>query len=344
MREFKKYTSAMDYLMERNGILYQEVKDWMHLTAYEYNTTWYSMKAFQHFKKNAFDPDEDIRSIRMYADSESIQTAYALGKKLVKELNFQIIESSEFADGYFKYIGYLIKKYHIAIMTHIVSIKDHNAPYYVTGIRRPEDRIMKFEPTVAKMNKEKQAAFTSNSLTEEEKRRLYQAMMNVLLNRVNDEEQDKLIGQPVLSNRVYAEYNKFLNYCVYGLAYDVENEEVFRLRVLSLTDRKIYMQYNTAIEFCIQVYLLGLKTEFNEYVWSIPTYYAMTDTLVQRSDPKEVTIPLMGKGSSIMHAPLHWALPKEVKISRTGKDSSDVHESLYWALPDIPDSERKESE
>ena len=310
MREFKKYTNAMDFLMER----------WMHLTAYEYNTTWYSMKAFQYFKKNAFDPDENIRSIRMYARSESIRTAYTLGKKLVKELEFQICESSDFADGYFKYISKLIKKYHIAHMTHIVSIKDHNVPYYVTGIRRPDDRILKFDPTVAGASKEKKAAFISNSLTEEEKRRLYQAMMNVLLNRMNDGAQDALIGQPVLTNRVYAEYDRFLNYCVYGLAYDVENEEVFRLRVLSITDRKIYMQYNTAVEFCIQVYLLGLKTEFNEYVWSIPAHYAMTDTLVQRSDPKEV------------------------KIARIGKDSFVVHEPLYWALPDVPDSERKESE
>ena len=320
MREFKKYTSAMEYLMERNLILYQEVQEWMHLAAYDYNTTWYSMKAFQYFKKNAFDPDEIIRSIRMYARSESIRTAYSLGKKLVKELNFQICESSEFADGYFKYIGKLIKKYHIATMTHIVSIKDHNAPYYVTGIRRSDDRILKFDPTVARTSKEKKAAFISNSLTEEEKRRLHQAMMNVLLNRMNDEAQDVLIGQPVLTNRVYAEYDRFLNYCVYGLSYDVENEEVFRLRVLSITDRKIYMQYNTAVEFCIQVYLLGLKTEFNEYVWSIPAHYAMTDTLVQRSDPKEV------------------------KIARIGKDSFVVHEPLYWALPDVPDSERKESE
>ena len=320
MREFKKYTSAMDYLMDRNLILYQEVQEWMHLAAYDYNTTWYSMKAFQYFKKNAFDPDEIIRSIRMYAISKSIRTAYTLGKKLVKELNFQICESSDFADGYFKYIGYLIKKYHITSMTHIVSIKDHNVPYYVTGIRRSDDRILKFDPTVARTSKEKKAAFISNSLTEEEKRRLYQAMMNVLLNRMNDEAQDVLIGQPVFTNRVYAEYDRFLNYCVYGLAYDVENEEVFRLRVLSITDRKIYMQYNTAVEFCIQVYLLGLKTEFNEYVWSIPAHYAMTDTLVQRSDPKEV------------------------KIARIGKDSFVVHEPLYWALPDVPDSERKESE
>lgn len=320
MREFKKYTNAMDFLMERNLILYQKVKEWMHLTAYEYNTTWYSMNAFQYFKKNAFDPDEDIRSIRMYARSESIRTAYTLGKKLIKELEFQICESSDFADGYFKYIGYLIKKYHIAHMTHIVSIKDHNVPYYVTGIRRLDDRILKFDPTVAGASKEKKAAFISNSLTEEEKRRLYQAMMNVLLNRMNDEAQDVLIGQPVLTNRVYAEYDRFLNYCVYGLAYDVENEEVFRLRVLSITDRKIYMQYNTAVEFCIQVYLLGLKTEFNEYVWSIPAHYAMTDTLIQRSDPKEV------------------------KIARIGKDSFVIHEPLYWALPDVPDSERKESE
>ena len=319
MREFKKYTNAMDYLMERNRILYQEVKDWMHLTAYEYNTTWYSMKAFQYFKKHAFDPDEDIRSIRMYARSESIRTAYSLGKKLIKELEFQICESSEFSDG-LNYIGYLIKKYHIAHMTHIVSIKDHNVPYYVTGIRRSDDRILKFDPTVAGTSKEKKAAFISNSLTEEEKRRLHQAMMNVLLNRMNDEAQDVLIGQPVLTNRVYAEYDRFLNYCVYGLSYDVENEEVFRLRVLSITDRKIYMQYNAAVEFCIQVYLLGLKTEFNEYVWSIPAHYAMTDTLVQRSDPKEV------------------------KIARIGKDSFVVHEPLYWALPDVPDSERKESE
>lgn len=51
MREFKKYTSAMDYLMDRNLILYQEVQEWMHLAAYDYNTTWYSMKAFQYFKK-----------------------------------------------------------------------------------------------------------------------------------------------------------------------------------------------------------------------------------------------------------------------------------------------------
>ena len=319
MREFKKYTSAMDYLMERNQILHQKVKEWMRITAYEYNTAWYSMKAFQYFKKHAFDPDEDIRSIRMYANSESIRTAYTLGKELIKELEFQICESSEFSDG-LNYIGYLIKKYHIGNMTRFLIHKDANNLYYITGIRRPEDRIMKFDPTVAKMNKEKQAVFTSNSLTEEEKRRLYQAMINVLLNRVNDEAQDVLIGHPILTNRVYVEYDKFLYYYVYGLAYDVENEEVFRLRVLSITDRKIYMQYNTAVEFCIQVYLLGLKTEFNEYVWSIPTHYAMTDTLVQRSDPKEV------------------------KIARIGKDSFVVHEPIYWALPDVPDSEHKESE
>lgn len=320
MRKFKTYKNANDYLMEKNQILHQKVKEWMHVTAYEYNTTWYSMKAFNHFKKNALDPDESIRSIRMYAMSESIRTAYTLGKELVKELEFQICESPEFSNGQFSYIGRLIKKYHIGNMTRILNHKDSNNLYYITGIRRPEDRIMKFDPTVAKMSKEKRAAFTSNSLTDEEKRCLYLAMMNVLLNRMNDGAQDVLIGQPVLSNRVYTLYEKFLNQYVCGISYDVENEEVFRIRVLSITDRRIYLQYTTAIEFCIQVYLLGLKMEFNEYVWNIATSYAMNDMLAQHLDPKEV------------------------KISRIGKDSSVIHEPLYWALPDVPDSERKESE
>ena len=319
MREFKKYTNAMDYLMERNQILHQKVKEWMRITAYEYNAFWYYTDAFHYFKKNAFDSDEDIRSIRMYANFESIRTAYTLGKELIKELEFQICDSPEFSDR-LNYIGYLIKKYHIGNMTRILCHKDHNASCYVTGIYRPEDRIMKFDPTVAKMDKEKQAAFTSNSLTEEEKHRLYQAMMNVLLNRVNDEEQDKLIGQPVLSNRVYGAYEKFLNFYVYGISYDVENERVFRIRILNITDRRIYLEYSTAIEFCIQVYLLGLKTEFNEYVWNIPTSYAMNDMLAHHPDPKEV------------------------KISRIGKGHSIIHEPLYWALPDVPDSEHKESE
>lgn len=255
----------------------------------------------------------------MYAPSESIQTAYALGKELIKELEFQICESSEFSDG-LNYIGYLIKKYHIGNMTRILCRKDAINLYYITGIRRPEDRIMKFDPTVAKMDKEKQAAFTSNSLTEEEKRRLYQAMMNVLLNRVNDEEQDKLVGQPILSNRVYGAYEKFLNFYVYGISYDVENEKVFRIRIINITDRRIYLEYSTAVEFCIQVYLLGLKTEFNDYVWNIPTSYAMDDMLAHHPDPKEV------------------------KIARIGKDSSVIREPLYWALPNVPDSERKETE
>lgn len=320
MREFKTYKNANNYLMERNQILHQKVKEWMHVTAYEYNTTWHSMKAFRYFKKHAFDPDENIRSIRMYAMSESIRTAYALGKELIKELEFQICEFPEFADGQFSYIGRLIKKYHIGNMTFIMSVKDANDLYYVTGVRKPEERIMKFDPTVAKMNKEKQAAFTSNSLTDEEERRLYQAMMNVLLNRVDDETQDALIGQPVLSNRVYMKYERFLNQYVYGISYDVENEEVFRLRVLSITDRRIYLQYNTAIEFCIQVYLLGLKMEFNEYVWNIAAGYAMSDMLAQHPDPREVHIPRIDENSCI------------------------VREPLYWALPDVPDSERKESE
>lgn len=309
MREFKTYKNANDYLMNRNQILHQKVKEWMHVTAYEYNTTWYSMGAFRYFKKYAFIPDENIRSIRMYAMSESIRTAYALGKELIKELEFQICGFSEFTDGQFSYIGRLIKKYHIGNMTRILSHKDANNLYYITGIRRPEDRIMKFDPTVAKMNKEKQAAFTSNSLTDEEKRRLYQAMMNVLLNRVNDEEQDVLIGQPVLNNLVYSAYEKFLNQYVCGISYDIENEEVFRLRVISITDRRIYLQYNTAIEFCIQVYLLGLKTEFNEYVWNMATSYAMSDMLAQHLNPEEVKIPRIGKGSSVVREPLYWALP-----------------------------------
>ena len=319
VREFRKYASAMDYLMERNQILYQKVKEWMRITAYEYNAFWYFTDAFDHFKKNAFDPDEDIRSIRMYANFESIRTAYTLGKELIKELEYQICNSSESSDG-LNYIGYLIKKYHIGNMTRILHHKDDNNLCYVTGIRRPEERIMKFDPTVAKMDKEKQAALTSNSLTEEEKRRLYQAMMNVLLNRVNDEEQDKLIGQPALSNRVYGAYEKFLIQYVCGISYDVENEKVFRNRIINITDRRIYLEYNTAIEFCIQVYLLGLKTEFNEYVWNIATSYAMDDMLAHHPDPKDV------------------------KISRPGKGSSVIHEPLYWALPDVPDSECKESE
>lgn len=317
MREFKTYKNANDYLMERNQILHQKVKEWMHVAAYEYNTEWYSMKAFRYFKKNALDPDESIRSIRMYAFSESIQTAYTLGKELIKVLEFQICESPEFSDGQFSYIGRLIKKYHIGNMTRILSFKDNN-PYYITGVRRLGDRIMKFDPTRRKMNK-KQAAFTSNSLTDEEKRRLYQAMMNVLLNRVNDGAQDVLIGQPALSNRVYALYEKFLNQYVCGISYDVENEKAFRLRVISITDRRIYLQYNTAIEFCIQVYLLGLKIEFNEYVWNIATSYAMSDMLAQHIDPEEV------------------------KIARIGKDSFVIHEPLYCALPDVPDAERKGS-
>ena len=319
VREFRKYTSAMDYLMERNQILYQKVNEWMRITAYEYNTFWYYTDAFHYFKKNTLDPDEDIRSIRMYANFESIRTAYSLGKELIRELEFQICDSSESWDR-LKYIGYLIKKYHIGNMTRILHHKDDNNLCYVTGIRRPEDRIMKFDPTVAKMNKEKQAAFTSNSLTEEEKCRLYQAMMNVLLNRVNDEEQDKLIGQPTSSNRVYGAYEKFLNFYVYGISYDVENEKAFRIRIINVTDRRIYLEYNTAIEFCIQVYLLGLKAEFNEYVWNIPISYAMNDMLA------------------------HHPGPKEVKISRPGKGHSVIHEPLYYALPDVPDSERKESE
>lgn len=316
MRELKTYKNADDYLMERNQILHQKVKEWMQITAYEYNATWYSMKAFKHFKKNAFDPDENIRSIRMYAISESIRTAYALGKELIKALEFQICNFSEFSDGQFSYIGNLIKKYHIGNMTRILGFKDANNPYYITGIRRPEERIMAFDPTVAKMSKEKQAAFTSDSLTDGEKRRLYQAMINVLMNRVNDDEQDALIGRPVLTNRVYTAYERFLNQYVCGISYDAENEEVFRLRVINITDRRIYLQYNTAIEFCIQVYLLGLKTEFNEYVWNIATSYVMDDMLAQPD-------------------------PEEVKISRIDKDSSIVREPLYWALPDI---RRKESE
>lgn len=308
MREFKTYKNANDYLMERNQILHQKVKEWMHITAYEYNTTWYSMSAFRYFKKNALDPDESIRSIRMYAMSESIRTAYTLGKELIKELEFQICESPEFSDGQFSYIGRLIKKYHIGNMTRILSFKDNN-PYYITGIQRSGDRIMKFDPTFAKMSKEKRAAYTSNSLTDEEKHDLYQAMMNVLLYHATDEVQDILIGQPASSNRVYALYEKFLNQYVCGISYDVENEKVFRLRVLSITDRRIYLQYNTAIEFCIQVYLLGLKTEFNEYVWNIATSYAMSDMLAKHLDPKEVKIARIGKGSVIIHEPLYWALP-----------------------------------
>ena len=92
MREFKKYTNAMDYLMERNQILHQKVKEWMRITAYEYNAFWYYTDAFHYFKKNAFDPDEDIRSIRMYANSESIRTAYTLGKELIKELETLLIK------------------------------------------------------------------------------------------------------------------------------------------------------------------------------------------------------------------------------------------------------------
>lgn len=309
MREFKKYKDANDYLMERNQILHQKVKEWMQITAYEYNTTWYSMGAFRYFKKNTSDPDEDIRSIRMYAISESIRTAYTLGKELVRELEFRICEFSDFLDGQFSYIGYLIKKYHIGNMTRILIHKDANNPYYITGIRRPEDRIMKFDPTVAKMSKEKQAAFTSNSLTEEEKHCLYQAMMNVLLNHVNDEEQDALIGQPVLSNRVYNAYEKFLNQYVCGISYDVENEKVFRLHIINITDRRIYLQYNTAIEFCIQVYLLGLKTEFIEYIWNMAASYVMSDMFAQHINPEEVKIPRIGKDSSIIHEPLYWALP-----------------------------------
>lgn len=309
MREqLKTYKNANDYLMERNQILHQKVKEWMQVAAYEYNTTWYSMSAFRYFKKNALDPDESIRSIRMYAMSESIRTAYALGKELIKVLEFQICESPEFSDGQFSYIGRLIKKYHIGNMTRILSLKDNN-PYYITGIYRPGDRIMKFDPTFAKMSKEKRAAFTSNSLTDEEKHRLYQAMMNVLLNHVNDEVQDILIGQPASSNCVYALYEKFLNQYVCGISYDVENEKAFRLRVLSITDRRIYLQYNAAIEFCIQVYLLGLKTEFNEYVWNIATSYAMSEMLAKHLDPEEVKIARIGKGSFIIHEPLYWALP-----------------------------------
>ena len=124
MRELRKYADAKDYLMKRNQILYQEVKEWMHLAAFEYNTGWYSMKAFRYFKKNASNPDENIRSIRLYATSESIPRAYRLGKKLIEEMYFQITGSCEFADKQLDYIAKLIKKYHVGNMTLRVSFSD----------------------------------------------------------------------------------------------------------------------------------------------------------------------------------------------------------------------------
>ena len=304
MREFKKYASPKDYLMQVNQILYQEVENWMHSEAYDYNTCWYSMGAFKYFKEHQYEPEECIRAIRMYASFKSIMDAYDLGKKLVDEFGYVFrVYEDQFADApRFSYIANLMHKYHICPMSAIVNSNDWDNSYYITGICDLNKRYSNLYHN--------EIIIGSGAMTEDEKLRLYQAMMNVLLNRVNDEEQDKLIGQPVLSNRVYAEYNKFLNYCVYGLAYDVENEEVFRLRVLSLTDRKIYMQYNTAIEFCIQVYLLGLKTEFMDYMWSIATHYVKDDMLAHHPNASDVKIPVMTP-DGISYNSVYWSLPRE---------------------------------
>ena len=318
MREFKKYASPKNYLMQVNQILYQEVENWMRSEAYDYNTCWYSMETFKYFKEHQYEPEECIRAIRMYASFKSIMDAYDLGKKLVDEFGYVFrVYEDQFADApRFSYIANLMHKYHICPMSAIVNSNDWDNSYYITGIYDLNKRYSNLYHN--------EITIGSGAMTEDEKLRLYQAMMNVLLNRVNDEEQDKLIGQPVLSNRVYAEYNKFLNYCVYGLAYDVENEEVFRLRVLSLTDRKIYMQYNTAIEFCIQVYLLGLKTEFMDYVWSIATHYVKDDMLAHHPNASDVKIPVMTP-DGISYNSVYWSLPREKpRVDSTNtKDKSE---------------------
>lgn len=307
MREFKKYTSPEHYLMQVNQILYQEVENWMRSEAYDYNTCWYSMEAFKYFKEHQYEPEECIRAIRMYASFKSIMDAYDLGKKLIDEfrLTFRGYED-QFADApRFSYITNLLHKYHVYLMSAIVNSNDWDNSYYITGIcdlNKRYSNLYHNEITIG-----------SGAMTEDEKLRLYQAIMNVLMNRVDIDEQDKFIDTSNLdinSNKVYAAYDKFIRIYVLGIAYDVENDKIFQHRVLSITDRRIYLEYDMAIEFCIQVYLLGLKTEFMDYVWSIATHYVKDDMLAHHPNASDVKIPVMTP-DGISYDSVHWSLPRE---------------------------------
>lgn len=328
MREVRKYSGLEDYLERENKILFQEIKNWMHLEAYDYNTYWYSMKAFKYFTEHRYDPSECIRAIRLYATCNSISEAYDLGKKLVKEFKYAFRNYEEwFTDApRFKYIADLIHKYHVSLMIAIISSDDLDNSYYITGIYNLDDRLTKFDP-IDDMDEDVKAAFRANSMSADERLRLYQAIMNVLMNRIDIDEQNRLIDASNLdanSNNVYALYTKFMNNYVRGIAYDVENEEIFRSRVLSITDRRIYLEYSMAIEFCIQVYLLGLKNEFMDYMWSIATHYVKDDMFAHHPNASDVKVPVMTP-DGIGYKSLNWSLPQErprVEIYQS-KDKSE---------------------
>ena len=144
MREVRKYSGLEDYLERENKILFQEIKNWMRLEAYDYNTYWYFMKAFNYFTKHRYDPIECIRTIRLYATCNSISEAYDLGKKLVKEFKYAFRNYEEwFTDApRFKYIADLIYKYHVSLMTTIIDSDDLDNSYillefiiWMTGLR-----------------------------------------------------------------------------------------------------------------------------------------------------------------------------------------------------------------
>ena len=307
MREFKKYASPDDYLMHVNQILYQEVENWMRSEAYDYNTCWYSMNAFKYFKEHRYEPEECIRAIRMYASFQSIMDAYDLGKKLVDEFRYVFrVYEDQFDDApRFSYIANLMHKYHVSLMSAIVNSDDWDNSYYITGVCDLNKRYSNFYPD--------KLTIGSGAMTEDEKLRLYQAIMNVLMNRVDIDEQNRLIDASNLdidSNKVYAAYDKFMHFYVLGIAYDVENDKIFQHRVLSITDRRIYLEYDMAIEFCIQVYLLGLKTEFMDYVWSFATHFVKDDMLAHHPNASDVKIPVMTP-DGISYDSVHWSLPRE---------------------------------
>lgn len=321
MRELKKYASPEDYLACENQILYQDVENWMHSEAYDYNTCWYSMGAFKYFKEHCYEPDECIRAIRMYSSFKSIMDAYDLGKKLVKEFKYAFrVYEDQFADTpRFKYIADLMYKYHVSLMTTIIDSIDWDNSYYITGVYDLNTRYSNFNPN--------KLVVGSGAMTEDEKLRLYQAIMNVLMNRVDIDEQNKLIDTSNLdidSNKVYMLYDKFMHLYVLGIAYDVENDEIFHHRVISITDRRIYLEYDMAIEFCIQVYLLGLKTEFMDYMWSIATHYVKDDMLAHHPNASDVKVPVMTP-DGIGYKSLNWSLPRERPIveSANTEDKSE---------------------
>lgn len=325
----KSKTSFNDVLKTKAPKLYDELTEWMKKYCYEYNIVWKHLSMTDFFRDHSYDPEMNIKSIRMLHRSKVIIEASDLGMKLLKKLDFIIskCKDEQKTKNYFAYITQLVYRYHIESMMTFMWYND-DAQYYITGIRDQEWRCCKFDSYAPGKNDiyddvAPVLRIGANSDVEIEEVRIFDILSGIMLNKYTDEDLLKLIGEPNLLNNVYRAYTSFMHKYALGVAYDIENDPAFRYHTISITDNHIFESLPRAAEFCIQVFLLSLKARYFDCLWNTIIHPIQDDVMISLPTIDDIKVINCTSDGSVTFKDMSLERPRK-NLDTEDEDSEPV--------------------